>query len=307
MADLSTTVGSLELRSPVVAASGTFGYGVEYDGLVDWALVGAISVKGLSRHPSQGNDAPRMVETAAGMLNAIGLQNIGVEAFAADKLPALRTIREQGPRVVVNCWGDVPEDYEAVVTALDGLDGIDAIELNLACPNKAQWDCIPSADPAMTADIVGRARARTGLPLWVKLTPNVTDVTVVARAAVDAGADALSLVNTLRGMAVDVEARRPVLGNTSGGLSGPAIKPVGLFMVHETCRTVEVPVVGGGGAVSGRDVVEYLMTGARAVQVGTASLYDPAAPSRIAREVSDVLDELDEASVQAVIGSLRTD
>jgi len=303
--DLSTTVGALELRSPVIAASGTYGYGGEYDGLVDWTRVGAISVKGLSLLPAKGHPAPRMVETPGGMLNAIGLQNIGVEAFVRDKLPALSAIRALGPRIIVNCWGNEPSEYEAVVERLDRIEGIDALELNMSSPNKREWGRLPSADPLATAEIVGRVRKRTRLPLWVKLTPNVTDITVIARAAVEAGADVLSLINTFKAMAVDLERREPVLANTTGGLSGPAIKPVALYMVYETCRAVNVPVVGGGGIVSGSDAVEFLMVGARAVHVGTASLYDPSAPARIAEEAGAVLRRLGEASVRGVIGSLR--
>jgi dihydroorotate dehydrogenase (NAD+) catalytic subunit len=303
VADLRTKVGAVELATPVIAASGTYGYGVEYLGLVDWSRLGGVSVKGLSVEPSQGHAAPRMVETAAGMLNAIGLQNIGVDAFVQDKLPALRAI---GTRIIVNCWGDTPEGYERVVERLDGVAGVDALELNMSSPNKREWGAAPATDAAAAADIVTRVRRRTRLPLWVKLTPNVTDVTVVARAVEQAGADAISLINTLKGMAVDVRARRPVLANVTGGLSGPAIKPVALYMVYETCKAVRVPVVGGGGIFSGTDALEFLMVGASAVQVGTASLYDPEAPARIARELNAVLEDLGETAVRDVIGSLRS-
>jgi dihydroorotate dehydrogenase (NAD+) catalytic subunit len=302
LTDLSTTVGALHLASPVIAASGTYGYGVEYEGLVDWSLVGGVSVKGLSVEPSRGHPAPRMVETPGGMLNAIGLQNIGVDVFVRDKLPRLR---ETGTRIIANCWGNTLVEYERIVERLDAAEGIDALELNLSSPNKREWGRLPSADPAVTAEIVSSARRRTRLPLWVKLTPNVTDVTEIARAAADAGADALTLINTLKGMAIDVEARAPVLANVSGGLSGPAIKPVALHMVYETARSVTVPIIGVGGIVSGRDAVEFLMAGASAVQVGTASLYDPAAPARIAGEIRDVLDRIGESSVAGVIDALR--
>jgi dihydroorotate dehydrogenase (NAD+) catalytic subunit len=305
--DLRAKVGSLELVSPVIAAAGTYGYGLEYDGLVDWSKVGAICVKGLSCQPWEGHPAPRMIETPAGMLNAIGLQNVGVEAFARDKLPALREIREQGPRIVANCWADFPEQYESVVGMIDGLDGVDAIELNLACPNKGDTDCIPASDAGKAAEIVRLVRPHTAKPLWVKLTPNVTDVSAVAHAVEDAGADAISLVNTLRGMAIDARTRRPLLTNVVGGLSGPAIKPVALYMVWQVSRAVRVPVIGGGGAVSGEDVVEFLEVGASAVQVGTASLYDPAAPARITGEVSEFLQSMGESSVADVTGTLALD
>jgi len=305
--DLRARVGSLELVSPVIAAAGTYGYGLEYDGLVDWAKVGAICVKGLSCKPWEGHPAPRMLETPAGMLNAIGLQNIGVDAFARDKLPALREIRAKGPKIVANCWADVPDEYERVVGMLDALDGVDAIELNLACPNKGDTDCIPAADPAKAAEIVRLVRPHTSGPLWVKLTPNVTDVAAVARAVEDAGADAISLVNTLKAMAVDARTRRPLLTNITGGLSGPAIKPIALYMVWEVSRAVRVPVIGGGGVVSGEDLVEFLEVGASAVQIGTANLYDPAAPARITGEVAALLESMGESAVADLIGSLELD
>ena len=301
LTDLTSNVGSVELATPVIAASGTYGYGVEYDGLVDWSLVGAIAVKGLSVTASTGHVAPRMVETAAGMLNAIGLQNIGVDEFVAKKLPALRGF---GPRIVANCWGNTPDEYEEVVSCLNEVLGIDALELNLSSPNKREWGRAPATDARATEEIVRRCRGRTKRPLWVKLSPNVTDVTEIARAAEAAGADAVSLINTLKGMAIDIFARRPILSNISGGLSGPAVKPVALYMVYETCRAIRVPVVGGGGIASGADAVEFLMAGASAVQVGTASLYDPNAPARIAREVADVVADLGEPSVRDIIGTL---
>jgi len=300
--DLSSRVGAVSLSTPVIAASGTYGYGVEYDGLVDWSLVGGVSVKGLSLHPSRGHPAPRMTETAAGMLNAIGLQNIGVESFVSEKLPRLR---QTGTRVIVNCWGNTLAEYEAVVERLSEEKGIDALELNLSSPNKREWARLPSSDPGITGEIVRATRKRTRLPLWAKLTPNVGDIVSVAKAAADAGADALTLINTLRGMAIDVAARAPVLSNVTGGLSGPAIKPVALYMVYEVSRCVSVPVVGVGGISSGRDAVEFLMAGASAVQVGTACLYDPAAPARISREICATLDEIGETAVSAIIGAAR--
>ena len=298
---LRTTVGDLELVTPVIAASGTFGYGVEYDGLVDWPLIGGVSVKGLSADPSSGHAAPRMVETAAGMLNAIGLQNIGAAAFVRDKLPKLR---EFGPRVIVNCWGNNTADFERVVDALEGAIGIDVLELNLSCPHKHEWGGVLAADPKATAAVVAAVRRRTQRRLWVKLSPNVTDITEIAKVAEGEGADAVTLINTLRGLVIDVGQRRPALANGSGGLSGPAIKPVALYMVWQTARAVHIPVVGVGGIKSGRDAVEFLMAGARAVEVGTASLYDPYAVARIAGEIATVLDELGETSVRGIIGTL---
>ncbi len=303
MADLTTTVGSLTLRTPVIAASGTFGYGLEYDGLVDWSLVGAVVVKGLSLRPSAGHPSPRIVETAAGVLNGIGLQNIGIDEFCERKLPSLRRL---GVPVVANCWGDSPREYAAVAERLAALDGVCAVELNLSSPNRNEWGRLPAASGELTAAVVAAARRCCGKPLWVKLSPNVSDVVEIARAAAAEGADAVSLVNTLQGMAVDLEARRPALSNVSGGLSGPAIKPVALWKAYQLCRQLELPVVAGGGVWSGRDAVEFLMVGARAVQLGTANLYDPSALSRIAGETADTLDELAFESAREAIGSLLT-
>jgi dihydroorotate dehydrogenase (NAD+) catalytic subunit len=300
--DLRTTVGTLELATPVIAASGTFGYGVEYDGLVDWSRIGGVSVKGLSAEPSKGHSAPRMVETPGGMLNAIGLQNIGAAAFVRDKLPRLRGF---GPRVIVNCWGNTTADFERVVDALEAADGIDALELNLSCPHKHEWGGVLAADPKLTREVVGAIRKRTRRRLWVKLSPNVTDVTEIAKVVEGEGADAITLINTLRGLVVDIENRRPALANGAGGLSGPAIKPVALYMAWQTSRAVSIPVVGAGGIMSGRDAVEFLMAGARAVEVGTASLYDPNAIARIVGEVAEVLAGLGETSVERVIGTLQ--
>jgi dihydroorotate dehydrogenase (NAD+) catalytic subunit len=299
--DLRTRVGTLDFATPVIAASGTFGYGVEYDGLVDWKRIGGVSTKGLSAEPSKGHSAPRMVESPGGMLNAIGLQNIGAEAFLRDKLPLLRNY---GPRVIVNCWGNTTADFERVVDALEGADGIDALELNLSCPHKHEWGGVLAADPRLTEEVISRVRRRTKRRLWVKLSPNVTDVTEIARVAEGAGADAVTLINTLRGLVVDVEKRKPALANGAGGLSGPAIKPVALYMVWQTARAIDIPVVGAGGITSGRDAVEFLMAGARAVEIGTASLYDPNAVARIAGEIAGVLAGLGETSVERVIGSL---
>jgi len=302
LADLHVQVGELRLTTPVIAAAGTYGYGVEYDGLVDWTNVGGVAIKGLSFEPCSGLPPPRMVETPAGMLNAIGLQNIGVEAFVRDKLPHLRRL---GPKVVANCWGDTPEEFARVVAALDEADGVDAIELNLGCPNKREWGKIFACDPVSTERIVSLARRATTKPLWAKLSPNVTDITEPARAAVEGGADALSLINTLRGMAIDASRRLPRLSNTTGGLSGPAIKPVGLWMVYSVSRVVRIPVIGAGGILSGEDVAEFLLAGASAVEVGTASLFDPAAPARISKELDAWLDRMGTERASDLIGALE--
>ncbi len=305
MIDLSARIGDLELTTPIVAASGTYGYGLEYDGLVDWSRLGGISVKGLSAEPSVGHPAPRMVETPGGMLNAIGLQNVGAEVFLRDKLPKLRSIAAHGPRIIINCWGNTTEDFVRIVERLEGIEGIDVLELNLSCPHKHEWGGVLAADAGVTAAVVTAVRARTKQRLWVKLSPNVTDITEIARAAEAAGADALTVMNTVRGMVIDVEKRRPALANGSGGLSGPAIRPVAVYMVWQAVGAVAIPVVGAGGISSGRDAAEFLMAGASACQVGTASLYDPAAPVRIAEELAKVLAGLGESRVQDIIGCAR--
>jgi len=300
--DTRVTIGSVALPNPVLAASGTFGYGTEYQGLVDLAAIGALCVKGLSLRPAPGKPAPRLVETPGGVLNAIGLQNIGVEAFLRERLPALAAA---GARVVANFWGDSPEEFAEVAARLDGAPGIVALELNASSPNRPEWGGILATDPVALADIVGRVRARVRMPLWVKLSPNVGDVTVVGRAAAEAGADALCAINTLRGTAIDLETRRPRLASGSGGLSGPAIKPVALQMVRQLAGAVHVPVIGIGGITTGEDALEFLCCGARAVQVGTATLYDPRAPLRVAEEIAAWCAGHHVSAVASVIGTLR--
>ncbi len=301
--DLAVDVGAVRLPTPVIAASGTFGYGTEFDGLVDLAGIGAVSVKGLSLAPYAGKQPPRLVETPAGMLNAIGLQNIGVDAFVRERLPALVAA---GARVVANFWGDSAEEFAACAERLDGLPGVVALELNAASPNRPEWGSILATDPAALAGIVRAVRPRVRLPLWVKLSPNVGDVAAVGRAAEAEGADALTAINTLRGMAIDAAARRPRLASVTGGLSGPAIKPVALAMVHALARAVHIPIVGIGGIRSGEDVAEFLIAGARAVQVGTASFYDPHAPERIGRDLARWCRRHGVASARDLIGTLAT-
>jgi dihydroorotate dehydrogenase (NAD+) catalytic subunit len=301
--DLSVTVGSVRLPTPVIAASGTFGYGTEFAGLVDLGAIGAVSVKGLSLAPSPGKPAPRLVETPAGMLNAIGLQNVGVDVFLRERLPAL--VRA-GARIIANFWGDSPEEFAECAARLDGAPGIVALELNASSPNRPEWGAILAADAAALGRIVATVRPRVRGPLWVKLSPNVADITAVGRAAEAAGADALSAINTLRGMAVDVAARRPRLASVTGGLSGPAIKPVALRMVWELVRAVKIPVIGLGGIRSGEDALEFLCCGARAVQVGTATFYDPTAPVRVAQEIARWCRQQGVGAVEDVVGTLRT-
>jgi dihydroorotate dehydrogenase (NAD+) catalytic subunit len=295
--------GGLTLDNPVIAASGTFGYGVEFAGITDLGALGAIVVKGLSLEPSRGHPAPRLLETAAGMMNAIGLQNIGLRAFLETKLPALRCC---GTAIVANCWGNVPEEYGEIAARLSDAEGVAAVELNISSPNKREWGRIIATDPDMTRAVVRAARRRCRLPLWVKLSPNVTDVTVFARIAEEEGADAVSLINTLLALAVDLDRRRPALANRTGGLSGPAIKPVALRMVHDTVRAVRIPVIGIGGITSGDDVLEFLLVGARAVQIGTASFVDPGATVRIVRELAGGLAARGVADVADWIGTLES-
>jgi dihydroorotate dehydrogenase (NAD+) catalytic subunit len=300
--DSRVRVGAVELANPVIAASGTFGYGTEFAGLVPLGAVGAIAVKGLSLRPYDGKPAPRLVETPAGMLNAIGLQNIGVDAFVRERLPEL--VRA-GARVVANFWGDSPEEFAACAERLDGIPGLIALELNAASPNRPEWGGVIAADPSALASVVRAVRPRVQSPLWVKLSPNTADIVAVGRAAEAEGADALCAINTLRGMAVDLEARRPALASTTGGLSGPAIKPVALAMVHALAGAVTIPVIGIGGIRTGADALEFLACGASAVQVGTATFYDPTAPVRIAREIERWCRRHGIAAVREVCGSLE--
>ena len=295
--------GGLKLRNPVIAASGTFGYGVEYAGVTDPSQLGAVVVKGLSLTPSRGHPAPRLTETPCGVLNAIGLQNIGIDAFLREKLPELSRC---GVTVVVNCWGTTVEEYGEVVAALGASPGVGAIELNISSPNKREWGRIIATDPVRTAEVIRAARLNTKLPLWVKLSPNVTDIAEFARLAEDAGADTLCVANTYVGMAVDLRSRKPVLSNVTGGLSGPAIKPLSLRAVYEVVRAVRIPVIGVGGISSGRDALEYLLVGARAVQIGTANLYDPGTGLKVIRQITDFLATEGLGDVNQFIGTLRS-
>jgi dihydroorotate dehydrogenase (NAD+) catalytic subunit len=299
--DTRVAIGAVRLPNPVLAASGTFGYGTEYAGLVDLAAVGAVCVKGLSLRPAPGKPAPRLVETPGGVLNAIGLQNIGVEAFLRERLPALHAA---GARVVANFWGDSAEEFAEVAARLDGAPGVVALELNASSPNRPEWGGILATDPVALAGIVRAVRPRVRSPLWVKLSPNVGDVTVLGRAAADAGADALCAINTLRGTAIDPETRRARLASGSGGLSGPAIKPVAVYMVRQLARAVQIPVIGIGGIMTGEDALEFLCCGARAVQVGTATLYDPRAPVRVAEEIARWCARHGVRAVADVIGTV---
>jgi dihydroorotate dehydrogenase (NAD+) catalytic subunit len=299
---LSTTLCGISLKTPVLAASGTYGYGVEFKKLTDLSAVGGIIVKGLSREPMDGNAPPRIYETEGGMLNSIGLQNIGVKAFVADKLPELREI---DTAIFANVFGYAVEDYLEVVGVLEDAEGVAAYELNVSCPNTKHGGIFFSSDPTLLGEVVGAIRAKSRRPLIVKLSPNVARIDVLAKAAADAGADAISLVNTLIGLAIDVRTRRPRLGAGFGGLSGPAIKPVALRMVFEAAQAVKIPVIGLGGIASGMDAAEFLIAGASAVEVGTANFWDPGAPVRIAKELDQFLEEEKIANVGELVGTLR--
>jgi len=277
--DLSVSVGTLRLRNPILAASGTFGYGLEFAHLVNLAALGGFVTKGLSREPIEGAPAPRVCETASGMLNAIGLENVGVRAFVAEKLPVLRKIDTP---VIANVFGYALEDYVEVIRVLEGEEGLAGYELNISCPNVKKGGMQFGNDPSLVSEVVGAARkAATKRPLWVKLSPLVTDIGVIAKAAVEAGAGALTVANTYPAMALDHRSGTSKLGNRTGGLSGPAIKPITLRLVWEAFRAVKAPIIGLGGIESAADVLEYLSVGATCVQVGTASFTDPQASEHL--------------------------
>ncbi|MBI2858188.1 MAG: dihydroorotate dehydrogenase [Chloroflexi bacterium] len=284
-----------------MTASGTFGYGSEYAQVVDIQRLGAIVSKGTTRMPRYGNPQPRIVETASGMLNSIGLENIGVEALVRDIAPVWA--RWKVP-VIVNIAGESVRDYEEVARSLN-IPGVSGIELNISCPNVAKGGLEFGTDPNLAAEVVAAVRSSTALPLLVKLTPNVTDIGMLARAAAEAGADALTVCNTLRGMAINIERRRPSLGNTCGGLSGPAIKPVALYLVYTVAAAVDVPVIGCGGIATAADAVEFLMAGATAVQVGTALFADPATPLRVADGIRVYMEERGIERLSDIVGAAR--
>jgi dihydroorotate dehydrogenase (NAD+) catalytic subunit len=293
----------LTLKNPVLAASGTFGYGTEFEPYFDLSEIGGFVTKGLSLRPRRGNAPPRTCETACGMLNAIGLANVGVEAFLAEKLPALKG---KDTAVIANVFGETQDEYVAVARRLNGAAGLHALELNLSCPNTERGGIAFGTSPPTIREVVRAVReAAPDLPLIVKLTPNITDVAEAGRAARDGGADILSLVNTFLGMAIDLETRRPVLDNVVGGLSGPAIKPLALYMVHRVFREVDLPIIGMGGISSAVDALEFMVAGSCAVQVGTANFFEPAAPRRVAEGIRDWCRERGIGAVRDVVGTLR--
>jgi len=301
MSDLSVQIGDVTLDNPVLTASGTFGYALEYDDYFDVAELGAICTKGLSLAVRPGNPPARIYETAAGMLNAIGLANVGVEAFCSEKLPRLR---EKGVTVVPNIFATTIEDFEALAARLDREEGICALELNVSCPNVDHGGLEFGRDPKAAAAVTAAVRAVTKLPIWVKMSPEAGDLVGVGRACQNAGADALTAINTIRGLAIDADTWRARIGNRTGGLSGPALKPIALRMVWELSQALDIPIIGIGGIANWRDAVEYMLAGASAIQVGTASFADP----RAAKNVLDGLDAYcEERGIAArdIIGQLK--
>lgn len=301
MADLSVNIKNLRLKNPVMTASGTFGYGVEFADIMPLDGIGGIIVKGTTLHPRQGNDYPRMVETASGMLNCVGLQNKGVDYFCRHIYPEIKDI---DTNMIVNVSGSSPDDYAECAARIDGLDRIPAIELNISCPNVRQGGMAFGVTCAGAASVVKAVRARYHKTLIVKLSPNVTDIAEIARAVESEGADSVSLINTLMGMAIDIEKRQPMLSIGTGGLSGPAVKPVALRMVWQVAKAVSIPVVGLGGIRTAEDAVEFLMAGATAVEIGTANFLDPAVTIRIRDGINAWLDSHGCASVKEIIGCI---
>jgi dihydroorotate dehydrogenase (NAD+) catalytic subunit len=299
--DLSVDFAGIRMQNPVLAASGTFGYAQEFEPYLDLNRLGALVVKTITRLPRPGNPAPRIVETPAGMLNAIGLQNVGIEAFIRDKLPYLRRLT---PPLIVNVAGESVEDFRELTKRISDQEGVAGVELNVSCPNVAGGLDF-STDPKLTYQVVKAARDATGLPVIPKLSPNVTDIRAIARAAEEAGADALSLINTLVGMAIDVRTRRPKIANVTGGLSGPAIRPVAVRMVWQVRRAVRLPILGMGGIVTGADAVEFLLAGATAVAVGTANFIDPTSALRVIEGIHDYCAANGVAEVRQLVGGLQ--
>jgi dihydroorotate dehydrogenase (NAD+) catalytic subunit len=299
---LAVQVGSLRFKNPLIAASGTFGYGVEYEGLLDLSRLGGLVSKGLYLEPRDGCATPRIAETPSGLLNAIGLQGVGVRVFVKDVLPRLA---RYDTAVLVNVCGDTVEEYAEVARILDGAPGVHGLEINISCPNVKKGGMAFGGDPVMTHEVVAAVRKATRLPVIPKLSPNVADITVFARAAEEAGADALSCINTLLGLAVDVETRRPRLAFGTGGLSGPAIRPVAVRMAWQAARAVKIPVIGVGGITAARDALEFLIAGCRAVQIGTANFVDPGLYDRILMDLVEYLERHGLADVNEVVGTLQ--
>jgi dihydroorotate dehydrogenase (NAD+) catalytic subunit len=302
---MKVSFAGIELVNPVIAASGTFGYGIEFEEIVSLDRLGAIVTKGISLEPMAGNEEPRIVQTSAGMLNAIGLQNVGVREFIEKKLPPLR--RYPQCKVIVNVFGKTDGEYIGVIEQLNEAEGIAAYELNVSCPNVHAGGMAFGADAGSLEYLVSRVKATAKRPLIVKLTPNVTSIAHMARVCADVGADAVSLVNSFLAMAIDPVERRPRLSNVTGGLTGPAIKPIALRMVYETAQAVKIPIIGMGGIMTAEDAVEFLLAGATAVEIGTASFADPCATERVARQLESWCKNHDVERVASLTGALKTE
>ncbi|MBI2413656.1 MAG: dihydroorotate dehydrogenase [Deltaproteobacteria bacterium] len=299
---LAIVVAGIKLKNPVMTASGTFGYGSEFVPYTDLSKLGGIVVKGLSLKPRQGNPSPRIVETPCGMLNAIGLQNVGVEAFIDEKLPKLKGV---DTAVVANIFGETLDEYIEVAKRLDDAEGVSGIEINISCPNVKKGGIVFGTDPLEAAKVVSAVKKATRLPIITKLSPNVTDIKLMAKAVEDAGTDAVSLINTLTGMVIDIEKRRPVLATTTGGLSGPAIRPVAVRMVWQVSQAVSVPIIGMGGIMTAKDALEFIIAGASAVQVGTANFVDPDSAAKVAEGIAGYVARHG-TTVKELVGSLTT-
>ncbi len=302
-AELGVDLGFMRLKNPVITASGTFGYGEEYKDLVDLNRLGGIAVKGLSLEPKEGNPPPRIIETPCGMLNAIGLANPGLKAFIEKKVPFLETL---DTNIIVNIYGHSLTEYGAVAAGLKGIDAIDALEVNISCPNVEQGGMAFGTDPDTSARVTEEVLEKSDKPVIVKLSPNVTDIRVIAKAVQKAGAHAVSLINTLTGMSIDIESGRPELFNLTGGLSGPAIRPVAVHMVYQVAQAVEIPVIGMGGIIEYRDALEFLIAGARAVQVGTANFVSPGVCAEIIEGMEEYLRVKDIPDINGIIGTVKS-
>lgn len=306
--DMTTRFGALEMRNPIMTASGTFGYAKEFEALTDLSALGGVVTKGISPRPRYGNPTPRMCETASGMINSIGLENVGVDGYREQKAPYLSAL---DTAVVVNFFGETFDEYIECAAGLDAIakevGGVDALEMNISCPNVKKGGVEFGTDPAVAGKLVAACKEVTDLPMWVKLTPNITDIVALARAIVDAGADGLSIINTITAMGIDIRTRRPRIATVYGGLSGPAIKPIALRMVHQVAKeNLGVPICGIGGIRTVEDVVEFLIAGATAVQVGTLNFTDPDCAARMVGELQALAASLGVTSVQDLVGSLRT-
>jgi dihydroorotate dehydrogenase (NAD+) catalytic subunit len=301
---VAISICGISLKNPVLAASGTFGYGVEFEELLDLNSLGGLIVKGLSREPMEGNPEPRLWESRGGMINSVGLQNMGVRAFVAEKLPRLAKLETA---VIANIFGNATEDYVEVARVLEGAEGLAGYELNVSCPNTRHGGIYFSNDPELLAEVVGAVKHVARRPVIVKLSPNVAQIEPLAKAAEAAGADAISLVNTFIALAIDARTRRPRIGAGFGGLSGPAIKPIALRMVYQAAKAVKIPVIGIGGIATGEDAAEFLIAGAQAVEVGTATFLDPSSPVRVARELAEFIREQKIKHVSELVGTLRRD